>query len=124
MRSITKKFLDAVVATTTSDPFNIEGVIKISLQLIASAITSGNGVFLVEVSNDNVNWIQFNKMIDNVANTNAQNLTRVASATLSSNSNKVYTLNFQEDPYKYMRVKVTRTTDGTYSVISQVLFAH
>jgi len=119
MRSITKKFLDAVIATTTSDPFNIEGVQKMSIQILAAAITSGNGVFKVEVSNDNVNWITFNKLIDNLVNTNAQTLVRVASATLSANGNKVYTLDLEHDAYKYMRVTVTRTTDGTYSATAQ-----
>ena len=122
MRSITKKFLDAVIVTTTSDPFNIEGVQKMSIQILAANITSGNGVFLVEVSNDNVNWITFNKLIDNLVNTNAQQLVRVASATLSANSNKVYTLDLEHDVYKYMRVKVTRTTDGTYSATAQAQF--
>lgn len=122
MRQIPIKAIDASIVTTTSDPISLEGVKKATLHFIRSAHTSGNGVFSVEVSNDGSNWVTFNKLIDNVANTNAQQLTRVASCTLASNTSKVYTLDLDMDCYKFMRVTVTRTTDGTHSAIAAVQY--
>ncbi len=87
---------------------------KLSVQFTASGISSGNGVFSIQVSNDGVNWITYNRLNDNVTNTNAQFDTRVASCTLSTNTSKMYF--FPEgDYFKMVRCLVTVTTDGTYS---------
>src|SRR6266404_1473294 len=60
-----------------------------SIMFKAASIASGNGVFKVYVSNDNgVTWVQYNRLTDNVTNTNAQGDTRVSSVTLSSNISK------------------------------------
>ena len=122
MRQITIKAIDAKTTTFTSDPISLEGVKRATLQFIRSNHSAGNGVFSVEVSNDGANWVTYNKLIDNVANTNAQSLTRVASSTLSSNTSKFYTLDFLMDCFKFMRVTVTVTTDGTHSAIAQVQY--
>ena len=109
--------LNAVVATTTSNPFNIEGLKRVGLQFLAASITSGNGVFTVDGTIDGINWVALNMLIDNVTNTNVQNPTRVASKTLSSNSSVLVWLdNFLG--LKAIRVKVTRTTDGAYSAFA------
>jgi N-acetyl-beta-hexosaminidase len=120
MRQISLLPIVAKTATNTSDPISLEGVLKMTLQFTRSGHTSGSSVFSVEVTNDNINWVTYNKLIDNVANTNAQMLTRVASSTLSSNTSKVYTLNFQEDCFKSMRISATRVTDGTNDVCAAV----
>ncbi len=91
---------------------------KLSLQFIASGITSGNGVFTVDVSNDGTNWIQYNRLTTNVTNTNGQNDTRVASVTLSSNTN-AFVFFPVGDYFRYLRVSVDLTTDGVYSAILQ-----
>ncbi len=82
-----------------------------SLQFVASGVSSGNGVFTVEVSNDGLNWTAYNKLTTNVTNTNAQTDTRVASVTLSQSGSAVVSL---PEPFAYYRVKVVATTDGTY----------
>lgn len=87
---------------------------KMSMQFIASAISSGNGVFTVQVSNDNTNWIAFSRLNSNVTNTNSQTDTRVASVTLSSNTNGVVTMP-TSDVFGFLRVICTITTDGAYS---------
>jgi hypothetical protein len=92
---------------------------KTSLQFVASAISSGNGVLSVEVSNDNTNWVVYNRLNSNVTNTNAQTDTRVASLTLSTNTSGVVTFP-NDDAFSALRVKVVPTTDGTYSVIALV----
>lgn len=89
-----------------------------SIQFTAASVTSGNGAFGLEVSNDGTNWIVYNRLIDNVTNTNAQTDTHVAAPTLSSNTSKIYFFP-TSDYFRYLRVFVTRTTDGTYSAVLQ-----
>lgn len=122
MRHISLTPIVAKTATYTSDQISLEGVLKLSLQFIRSLHTSGNTVYSVEVSNNGSNWVTYNKLIDNVANTNAQMPTRVASATLSSNTSKVYTMDLEQDVYKWMRVTATITTDGQADVTASVLY--
>lgn len=109
---ISRQLLNAVTATTTSLGMPVIFSGRGSVQFVAGSITSGNGVFTVDVSNDGVNWIAYNRLTTNVANTNAQFDTRVASVTLSSNTSAIV---FIPDPVVYFRVKVTVTTDGVYS---------
>ena len=106
-----RPLLNAVIATTTSSEIDVGKYEKISLQLIAASITSGNGVFTIDVSNDGSNWDVYERIITNVTAG-----TVVNSVTLSSNSNQMVFIN-SNDAFKYMRVTVTRTTDGTYSAI-------
>lgn len=85
-----------------------------TLQFIAESISSGNGVFTVEVSNDNINWIAYSRLTSNATNTNVQTDTRVASGTLSSNTSAVFAI---PDRFGFMRVKCVITTDGVYSAV-------
>lgn len=99
----------------------------------AAAISSGNGVFTVKGSlqdyadangtpetNENrtggvgVTMTALNTLIDNVTNTNAQQLTRVNGKTLSSNIDAFLWLS-PECLVNWLEITVTRTTDGTYS---------
>ena len=108
--------LNAAVTTTTGEIFAVGDREHLSVQFIASAITSGNGVFLLEVSNDGTNFVQYNRLVDNVVNAITEGDVRVASCTLNSNINKMYFID-HSDHFEYVRAKVTRTTDGTYSAI-------
>jgi len=112
----TQTLLNAVTATTTSSAFEVGSATGISFQFIASAISSGNGVFTVEVSNDGTNWIAYNRLVSNVTDSNAQDDTHVASVTLSSNTNAMAFIPV-DDAFKFIRTIVTRTTDGTYSAL-------
>jgi hypothetical protein len=114
---ISQVLLKEVVATTTSDPVDVSLATKLAIQLIASSITSGNGKFEVEVSNDGgVTWSAYKRLISNIANADTKNDTKVDSVTLNSNtSDMVY---FPVGDYiGLIRAKVTRTTDGKYSAI-------
>lgn len=122
MRQITLKAIDAVTATTLSDAINIEGARKITLQFIRANHSAGSSAFEVTVSNNGIDYVVFNKLIDNVTNTNAQTLTRVAGSTLSSNTSKMYTMDLDQDSYKWMKVGVVETTDGTHSAIAQIQY--
>jgi hypothetical protein len=103
----------AWTTSTTSAGFSPTlGNSPLSLQFVASGITSGNGVFTVEVSNDGTNWTAYNKMTTNVTNTNGQTDTRVASITLNSNSSAICSL---PENFAFYRVKVVASVDGAYS---------
>jgi hypothetical protein len=108
----TKTLLNAVTATTTSASFPIGPFGKTSIQFTCANHTAGNGVFTVDVSNDGVSWVAYNKLTTNVTNTNAQTDTRVASVTLSSNTSSVVSI---PESFAFIRATVTVTTDGTYS---------
>lgn len=122
MRSKTIKFLDAVTATTTSDPVNIEGCLKMTLQFIRANHSSGSTSFAVSVSQDGVNYVTYNKLIDNVINAISEGEVRVAASSLASNTSKMYTMDLEKDTYKWMKVTATETTDGTHSCIGVGLF--
>lgn len=104
--------------TTTSRTFGGLQFGRASLQLTAASITSGNGVFTVDVSNDGTNWTAYNRLTTNATNTNAQTDARVASVTLSTNTTSVVTI---PDPFAFFRVNVVITTDGSYSATAYVI---
>lgn len=111
------KVLNAVTATTTSEALDIEGAEKVVFVFNRANHNAGKTVFTVTVSVDNSNYITYNKLIDNVANTNVQNLTRVASYdTGAANATKFYTMSPEDvGCFKYVKVTATETTDGTHS---------
>jgi len=109
------KLLDAVTVTTTSDVVNIENAEKITLVLTRADHGSGVSAFAVEVSLDGVTYVTFNKLISNVTNTNAETKTRVASVSLASNTSSAVDLDLENSIYRFMRVTVTETTDGTHT---------
>ena len=106
--------LSEVTATTTSSAYNIEGARKVMLIVKRADHSAGSSAFTAEVSVDAVNYIDYDKWIDNVANTNSQQLTRIKTKTLSSNGTDCVAMS-PEDGFKWIRVKVTETTDGTHS---------
>lgn len=131
--------LNAVTATTTSKKFWVGGAKRLCLLFRAAAITSGNGAFSVKaspepfelasnVSFDEVNnphggagvtVTTLNMLVDNAANTNAQNIARVASKTVSANGD-AYVWIEAEWLVNWLEITVTRTTDGTYSAYIMV----
>ena len=115
---ILQNAVTATVSVANSLPFDVSKRQKMSIQFLASAISSGNGVFTVSVSNDGTNFITYNRLTDNVTNTNGQNDTRVASCTLSSNTSKIYFFP-AGDYFRYIKCSVAVTTDGAYSAILQ-----
>ena len=106
--------LDAVTATTTSNPVNVEGYRRIGFQFKRANHSSGSSAFSVEGTINGTDWTALNLMVSNATNTNAQTRTRVASVSLAANGTA---LAFIEDLVclKAIRVTVTETTDGTHS---------
>lgn len=103
--------------STQSAAFLIGDRRRLSVQITATNITSGNGIFTFDISNDDGStWTRYQRLITNVTNTNAQNNTRVNSVQLTaSTSNFIF---FDEgDYFEQIRANVTTTTDGSYSAV-------
>jgi hypothetical protein len=109
------KILDAVTATTTSEPVNIENAEKITLMLTRANHSAGSSAFAVTVSIDGITYVTFSKLISNVTNTNAQTKTRVASVSLASNTSSAVDMDLENSIFRWMKVTVTETTDGTHT---------
>ncbi len=106
----------AVSGTITGGSFAVGDRVKMSVQFI-SANSTGSAVFTIEVSNDDTNWVTYNRLTDNVVNSDVQTDTRVAaSSALATATSKMYF--FPEgDHFEYVRATVTITTGGSYSAI-------
>ena len=108
--------IDSVTATTTSEAISIEGAVRVTIVVQRSDHSSGSTALTVDVSPDATNWIAYDKLIDNVTNTNGQNLTRVTTKTLSADGIDFVSMDTTTDCLPWLRVKATETTDGTHDV--------
>lgn len=82
----------------------------------------GTSTYSVQVSEDDSTWITYNKLVDNVTNSNSQQLTRVSSIVLSAASNvntgtstKAYVMDLTTDSYKFLRCIVVEEADGEHT---------
>jgi hypothetical protein len=108
-------FLNDVTASTDSAAQIIAGAKKITLFLKRSNHSAGSSAFKVQLSIDGgTTWVDYNGLITNVTNTNAQTLTRVGSVTLSSDTSSIVAVDLAHYNAHLMRVVVTETTDGTH----------
>jgi hypothetical protein len=107
--------LDAVTETTTSSAQNIENACKVTFLFTRANHSAGSSAFVVSGSFDGTTYVNLNLLISNVANTNAQTLTRVGTVTLSSNTSVLYALDLENYGFKFIKVTVTETTDGTHT---------
>lgn len=105
--------LNAVSTSTVSDAYDISKRQQVTMQFIASDITSGNGVFTLDVSNDGSNWVTGIAFLD--AKQTAVS-TFVVSKTLSSDISEGAIV---IPGWKFIRASVLATTDGSYSAIMQ-----
>lgn len=110
------KIMTDVTVTTVAEPVNIEDAEKVTLVFTRANHSAGSGAIAVEVSVDGVTYVTFNKLISNVTNTNAQEKTRVASVSLAANGSATVALDLENDIFRWMRVTMTETTDGTHTV--------
>lgn len=107
--------IDGATATASSAWIPVNGACKVSFVFKRSDHSAGSTSFAVSVSADAVdaNAITYNKLIDNVTNTNGQNLTRVAAKALASNTLALLSMS-PEDVVGFIKVTATETTDGTH----------
>ena len=117
-RSVT--LIDDSTATTTSSAISLKGVKKATLFLSTDIPTSGKATttFAVTVSGDDSTFTTYNKLIDNVTNTNAQNITRVASKAYDATSTAaIVSLDLENDVFTSFKVSATQiyTSGGILS---------
>lgn len=109
--------INAVSATTTSSGYDVSKRQQITVEFIAAAITSGNGIFTIDATNGDpsvaANWITGIAFQDATATAST---TWVTSKTLSSIGTAGA---YVKAGWRYIRVKVTFATDGAYSAIIQ-----
>lgn len=107
MPYITKKvLLDGVATTTTSAGVYIGDRMKVGLQYVVGGITEGNVVIRTEVSDDNVNWVAYNRLISNVAAGTA-----FTSVQVTSSQNQVAFVP-AGDTFSYLRGYVNHRATG------------
>lgn len=103
----------------TSPGIPVADAESIAVQFKRASHSSGNTVFKLQGtlvdSPGSSDWIDL-MLVKNVANTNAQTLTRVTSVTLSSNTSELYFV----DPniaqaLRHVRIDADVTTDGSNS---------
>lgn len=109
--------LSAVTATTTSEAIDVKYAEKITLLLTRANHSAGSSAFTVTGSVDGATYVALNTLIDNVTNTNAQTLTRIATKTLSADGSALVALDLEQFGYSFIKVTVTEATDGTHSAV-------
>lgn len=105
--------LDQIDLTQTGGCAGVGGYKRLGFQLKGEKITSGSGVFKVQGSVNGSDWAYLS-MIDNLITSNSQTLTRVASKTISVNSNVLMWVD-EGLSLRAVRVHLTFATDGSYS---------
>jgi|GEM_PF-1617935 len=119
--------LNGVSASTTSDSIEIAGASKLTLGLKVSnlgASGKATSTFTVLVSVDGINYATFNKLLDNVTNTNAQNLTRIGSKAIDSNTTSIISVDLSNDIFKNLKVVDTITGTTTSIVTVKALLGY
>lgn len=111
-----KQILIAETVDARSETQSVAGARKISFLLKRSVHISGNTAFSIEVSHDGTNWVTYNGIVDNIVNTNAQTVTRVASKTLSTATSALVALDMDYFCFPFLRVFADVTTDGSNDV--------
>ena len=111
--------LNGVTATTTSRGVPLDNAGRVSIQLIATGVSTGTGTFTVDVSNDGITWTPYQRLIPNLTGTNSQTDAYVQSKVLNSTGSSMVFIS-AGDTFALMRVTCTRATDGTYSAITYV----
>ena len=106
--------LVGVVSTKTSPYVDVSKRESINIVFWSGAISSGNGVFTVDASNDNSYWAT-GIAIQSAAMVGVSATPGVKSVTLPKNGSWAGIIN--PVGWNYIRVRVVRTTDGRYGAI-------
>lgn len=102
----------AITGTATSSAVSIRGAKKVTIVYTeAGTVNNRSGALTITGSVDGSNFYAYNMLIDNVANTNSQTLTRVASKTRAAAGTDILALS-EEIGLKEIKATVT-ITDGS-----------
>lgn len=98
--------------------FNITGAKAVTWYFSRGGATgpnTGTSTFRVEVSDDGSTWYRYYKLVSNVTNTNAQNLTRIESVAIeAATSTTIVGMDLNNDAFKFTRCIVVETIDGDH----------
>ena len=134
MYSYTPGFIDKIVvhngitADATSDAEPCFGAKSISLVFTeAGTVLNRSGVLTISISNDGVTYVDYSMLIDNVANANSEQLTRVASKTrAAAGSDILFFAPETVGAFAFFKVKIditdTTTPTGNFSVVANVQY--
>lgn len=122
-KTVTAQFSGYTTAdvTATSDAINIENAKRVTIRFAEEGtVLNRSGVLTIDgqLENDG-SYYTINTLIDNVANTNAQTLTRVSSKTRAAAGSDILALS-QEFGFKNIKAKVTVTDGATPAGFFQV----
>ena len=111
--------LNAVTATTTSSKYYVGGAKRVAVLLRRADHGSGSSAFTIKGSLDEIGTVTptmtaLNVWLDNVTNTNTQNLTRVVGKTLAANGDAFLWLS-PECLINWIEITCTESVDGTHS---------
>src|SRR3990167_5472844 len=106
--------MNSISQSSTQGTAGVAGYKRLGIQFKLANVVSGNGIFKVQGTVNGTDWTYL-ALIDNLANSNVQTLTRVLSKTLSADSNVLMWLDSGLS-LRAVRTSVTRTTDGDYTV--------
>ena len=112
---LTKLITDSTTEDKTFDAISFDEVKKATFMFTRADDAGGDGVFTVEGSVDGETYVALNLLVDNVTDSNAESLTRVASCTLATETSKLYALDLEHFCFKMVRVALDETTSGTHS---------
>lgn len=107
--------LNVVTASSTSSAIDIKGAKRVTLVLSTDIPKAGYGTttFDVDVSIDGSNYYDYNKLVENLADTNSQSLTRISSKSFSATSTGyIVSMDLESDVFESM--KITATMNGAY----------
>ena len=105
--------VSSISQTQTGGCAGVAGYRRLGVQFKLANVVSGNGIFKLQGTTNGTDW-SYLALIDNLANSNSQTLTRVLSKTLSANSNVLMWVD-EGLSLRAIRVSATITTDGSYS---------
>ncbi len=99
--------LQATTTQATSTPLRVDGAKKAQIYFTRSdsnSASTATSTFSVQVSPDEVTWVDYNKLISNVTNSNAQTVTRVGSnQTVGATTTTMYSLDLENDTFLSVR---------------------
>ena len=102
-----------IAFSATSLPIDVSKRDRVTLVFTSQSVTSGNGVFTIDASNDNSFWAT-GIAFQSAGAVGVSTTPGVKSLTLSTTNNRWAAI---LDPvgWSSIRVKLVRTTDGTYN---------
>src|SRR3990167_5591413 len=110
-----KIVLNSITVTTTSDGINVENLENIGIQFRGAGIDAGNGVLTMDISNNGTDW-ETNVVFWDSIQTNILLNAPITSINLDADDSVfVYLPSYFSA--KIIRLKITVTTDGSYTAI-------